>query len=81
VRRVRPLATKTFAVQENETITQALRRHRKLLTVSELSDALSIATKTLYARAKAGTVPTVHLFGSLRFDPVVIARWLEDRAA
>lgn len=75
------MALNTFAVQENETVTQALRRHRKLLTVSELSDVLSISPKTLYARAKAGTVPTVHLFGSLRFDPVVIAGWLEDRAA
>jgi excisionase family DNA binding protein len=60
---------------------EALANHQSLLTVKELADLLTISPKTLYARAKAGSIPTVHFFGSLRFDPMIIAGWLEERVA
>lgn len=49
-----------------------------LLTIDELSYHTGFATKTLYAKAKAGTVPVTRLGGSLRFDPQLIADWLRE---
>ncbi|MBB6144740.1 excisionase family DNA binding protein [Silvibacterium bohemicum] len=48
-----------------------------MMTVDELSDLISISSKTLYAKVKAGTIPATRIAGSIRFDPALVADWLE----
>lgn len=50
-----------------------------LLTPTELGKLLGLSRKTLYAKAKAGTIPVTRLGGSIRFDPALIAEYLRDR--
>jgi excisionase family DNA binding protein len=62
-------------------ITDQLRSKKRLMTPDEVADLLAISPKTIYARVKAGTIPSFHIGSSIRFDPAKIAQWLEDRAA
>lgn len=63
------------------TIIQRLQKMARMLTVDELAEMLAISPKTLYAKAKAGTIPVTRLAGALRFDPALIADWLQERTA
>ena len=71
------MALKTFTLQDGESLDDALRRHRRLLTVAELANALSMSPKTLYSQAKRGRIPAKTIFGSVRFDAVEIADWMK----
>jgi len=63
-----------------ETIASCLRGRRKALTVAELAETLSVSTKSIYKLAKSGRIPYFRIGGSIRFDPVTIANWLEARS-
>ena len=52
-----------------------------LLTIDELARLIRLSPKTLYAKAKAGTIPVTRLSGSLRFDPKLTADWLREQTA
>lgn len=64
---------------EELTIVEQLLRRRKALSIKELSEILGIAYRTLHDMAKSGAMPSYKLGGSVRVDPVVIARWMQDR--
>lgn len=63
------------------TIIKRLDGMERMLTIDELANLLALSPKTLYAKAKAGTIPVTRLAGALRFDPALIADWLRDRTA
>jgi Helix-turn-helix domain len=53
----------------------------RMLTVEDLAPLLNSSPKTLYKRAKAGTMPVTRIGGSITFDPVLTAKWLRDQTA
>jgi excisionase family DNA binding protein len=61
------------------TIADKIEKTEHLLTIDQLAALLQFSPKTLYAKAKAGTIPVTRLSGSLRFDPKLIAVWIRDR--
>jgi excisionase family DNA binding protein len=52
-----------------------------MLTPAKLAELLALSPKTLYARVKAGTIPSIRIGGSIRFDPAVTANWLQSKMA
>ena len=48
---------------------------KKLITVKELAEILSIKPKTIYTWAELGLIPCYKLLGCLRFDPDEIEAW------
>ncbi len=54
----------------------------RLLSVRDLSEMLQVPVGTIYQwrHRGAGPIP-IRIGGHLRFDPVDVARWLEDRKA
>ena len=62
-------------------IIERLKAMSRMITVDELAQMLAVSPKTLYSKAKAGTIPVTRLAGALRFDPALIADWLQDRTA
>jgi len=76
-----PVLTGNGVYTPLQSIHMQLSKYKRLLTPAELADMLAISVKTIYARVKAGTIPAVHLGASIRFDPAVIAYWLQQRAA
>ena len=62
-------------------IADTIARFRRRLIVEELAPMLSLSPKTLYKRAKAGTMLARLLGGAIRFDPYLTAKWLKDQTA
>ena len=52
---------------------------RKLLTVADLAEKLNIPVNSVYRLSRAGKIPSLKVGNSLRFDPMVIASWMDDR--
>jgi excisionase family DNA binding protein len=52
----------------------------KLLSVSELAELLGISIPTVYAWVSKGRLPCVKLGTRTMFDPVEIARWVNERS-
>jgi excisionase family DNA binding protein len=50
------------------------------MSVSELSSLLDVSQQYLYDQAKRGTIPAAKLPGLIRFDPLAIASWWEERS-
>ena len=53
----------------------------RLLRARELAPLLGINSKTIYAQAASGAIPSLKLAGSLRFDSFTVAAWLRAKAA
>jgi len=66
---------------EPSSVIEAIRQHRRMLTPAKLAELLALSPKTLYARVKAGTIPSIRIGGSIRFDPAVTANWLQSKMA
>ncbi len=57
-------------------------RVKKLLTVPEVAELLSVPTRTLYAWRSTRTGPPVTRVGKyLRYDPDALQCWLQEQAA
>lgn len=56
-------------------------RRRCALTVPELAEALNLSRRQVYNFAKHHRLPSYRIAGSVRFDPVMVAKWLRDQAA
>ena len=63
-----------------ETIVDRLRVRRTALSVTELATILGMGRNTLYGHVQAGRIPSYRIRGTIRLDPVVIARWLEQQS-
>lgn len=56
-----------------------LSRRKELMSIPELAKLLRVSAKSLYRYADKGNLPTVRIGGSVRVDPVHVARWLRER--
>jgi len=52
---------------------------KNLITVKEAAGILSVSTKTLYAWAELGEVPSVKLVGAVRFDSNDLQTWIQSK--
>ena len=62
-----------------ETLVQKLRARTGLLSIAEVSDLLGFHEVTLRNWVRAGKLPAVRIAGQWRFDPAVLAEWVEAR--
>jgi excisionase family DNA binding protein len=52
---------------------------RKALTVTEVSDLLSVSKQAVYEHVKRGSLPALQLGSTIRLNPRDVARWLASR--
>lgn len=64
-----------------KSIAEAIASFGRMLTVNDLAPLLTQSPKTLYKRAKAGSMPATRIGGAIRFDPYLTAEWLRKRTA
>ena len=51
---------------------------KKLLTIKDIAEMLSVSPKTLYQWAEYGSIPYVKLNGTLRFDEEKVIEWVNS---
>jgi excisionase family DNA binding protein len=49
------------------------------LTADELAHLLAVSRITIFKQAKAGRIPSFRIGTCVRFDPVVVAKWLRTQ--
>jgi excisionase family DNA binding protein len=49
-----------------------------LLTVTELAKLLSVSQRLIYQLVQSGNLPHLRTGATVRFDPMVIVKWLND---
>jgi len=69
--------TKTDA-DKGQTLQERLRALTGGIKAPMLARLLGLSRITVYKRAAAGMIPCLRIGGAVRFDPVVIARWLDE---
>lgn len=60
-------------------IIKQLRATRRPLTVRQAAETLGLHEQTIYKWSRTGRIPTLRIGGTLRFDPALLADWLENR--
>ncbi len=55
-----------------------MNKNKRLLTVKEVSEILSIKEKTLYQWAELGQIPHIKLNKLIRFDFEAILNWIKE---
>lgn len=50
------------------------------LTVPELAELLWLGRTAIYDMVNRGVIPHMRIGGSIRFDPIVLARWIRERS-
>jgi excisionase family DNA binding protein len=63
------------------TIHDILTQRKRAMTADEVAELLNVHAKTVYRAARAGTLPSFHVFSCRRFDPKAVAQWLQERSA
>ena len=64
-----------------KTILEKLEACVGLLSATELARLLGLHRQTIYEHASSGNLPCVRIGTAVRFDPAIIARWLQKRGA
>jgi predicted DNA-binding transcriptional regulator AlpA len=62
-----------------QTLQERLRALTSGITAPALAGLLGLSRITIYKRASAGDIPCLRIGGIVRFDPVVIAAWLDQK--
>lgn len=60
-------------------VIEQLRAMRGLIHAKELAPLLGMNEDKLYQKTKAGEVPHFRVLGRVKYDPHVIADWLQPR--
>ena len=60
-------------------IVEILRARHSAITVPELAAILSISTRQIYKMAAANRIPNFKIGSSVRFDPLALREWLEEK--
>jgi excisionase family DNA binding protein len=64
----------------NNTLIDQLKSRKSFLSTTEARQLLgSITRQTLCAWVNSGTIPAIRIGNANMFDPVELARWLEER--
>jgi excisionase family DNA binding protein len=66
--------------QEHQDIPSQLRKFKKAISAATLADLLDFTVSHILKQAKRGRIPSYRLGGSVKFDPIRVADWLEARA-
>lgn len=61
-------------------IVERIRRSKSALSAKQLAEVMGCAESNITKKAKAGKIPCYRFGGSIKFDPVVTADWLENQA-
>ena len=61
------------------TLIETLKGRQGLMDAKEVAPLLDMNKEVLYRKVKAGLVPHFRILGQVKFDPVVLAEWLEER--
>ena len=67
------------SADEDKGLASMVRARRKAWTAEELSELLSISTKTIYSMAKKHRIPCFRIGSLVRFDPALTAAWIESK--
>ena len=62
-------------------IVKALKQRAEMLTVAELAKLLQVTTDTVQRWGRLRLIPTIRVGDTVRFDPGMLADWLEVRAS
>jgi excisionase family DNA binding protein len=60
------------------TLQERLRALTGCVSAPMIANLLGLSRITVYKKASAGDIPCLRIGGAVRFDPVMIARWLDD---
>jgi excisionase family DNA binding protein len=58
-----------------------IQSRRKALTVGELAEMLALSVQQVYNLAQRGTIPSMRIASSVRFDPFSTAQWIRSVTA
>jgi excisionase family DNA binding protein len=64
-----------------DTILEKLDACDGLLSATKVARILGLHRQTIYDQASSGKLPYVRIGTAVRFDPAIIARWLQQRGA
>jgi excisionase family DNA binding protein len=62
-----------------QTLGERLRQISGAITASTLAELLGVSPITVYKRAAKGGIPNFRIGTAVRFDPTVVARWLDNQ--
>ncbi len=65
----------------NCSIADLIAQHRGAMSPKPLSPLLDLSAKTLYAKVKKGTIPSMNFDGAIKFDPYTTAVWVRSKCA
>ncbi|HEY1467723.1 MAG TPA: helix-turn-helix domain-containing protein [Candidatus Acidoferrum sp.] len=60
-------------------LVETLKSKTGALKVKEIASLLGVTPQHIYKMAASGTIPSFRISGSVRFDPDVVAAWLQDK--
>jgi hypothetical protein len=63
------------------TIADQIAAHVGPLSPKQLSPYLGQSPKTIYAKVKKGTIPSMNFDGAIMFDPYTTAAWVRSKSA
>jgi excisionase family DNA binding protein len=63
----------------NPTLADQIEQTGHALTANELANILAVSHVTIFKQAKAGRIPSFRIGTCVRFDPIVVAKWLRTQ--
>ena len=62
-------------------LVETLKSRTGALKVAEIAKLLSVTPQHIYKMAARGSIPSIRISGSVRFDPDEVAAWLQRKRA
>jgi excisionase family DNA binding protein len=60
-------------------LVETLKNRTGALKVAEIAKLLSVTPQHIYKMAARGSIPSIRISGSVRFDPDEVAAWLQRK--
>lgn len=60
-------------------LVESLKSKTGALKVAEIAKLLSVTPQHIYRMAARGSIPSIRISGSVRFDPDEVAAWLQRK--
>ena len=68
-------------MEQEKDLVGRLKGMRGLIPVKDVAAELGVTKQKIYEMAATGKLPHVRVGGALRFDPVLLARWVTQHSA
>lgn len=62
-----------------QSVIEAIASSKRALTATELANILSVTPDAIYALARKGILPSFRIGSAVRFDPKVVAQYLQGK--